>query len=104
MKMAGNTWVASVDWDAVTRLAQREQLPRRRQAAATSRRCGCHRRMTLDKREKKAQVQRIFTYHTNGGVIVGDVHIVKTDIAATKAILHVIDTVMLRGHGYGILR
>jgi uncharacterized surface protein with fasciclin (FAS1) repeats len=30
--------------------------------------------------------------------MVGDAHVVKTDIAATNGVIHVIDTVMLPGH------
>jgi uncharacterized surface protein with fasciclin (FAS1) repeats len=82
---------------------------------------------TLLKPENKAQLQRILTYHvvagrvtaadvvklhaaktvsgdtiaivvTSGGVMVGDAHVVKTDIAATNGVIHVIDTVLLPGH------
>jgi uncharacterized surface protein with fasciclin (FAS1) repeats len=82
---------------------------------------------TLLKPENKAQLQRILTYHvvagrlmgadvvklhsakalsgdtiaiavSNGGVMVGDAHVVKTDIAASNGVIHVIDTVMIPDH------
>ncbi|MEO8077872.1 MAG: fasciclin domain-containing protein [Acidobacteriota bacterium] len=79
---------------------------------------------TLLKPENKAKLQRILTYHVvpgrvmaadvvkmqsakavsgdsiaivakNGTVMVGKAHVVKTDIAASNGVIHVIDTVML---------
>jgi len=79
---------------------------------------------SLLKPENKAQLQRILTYHVvagkvmaadvvklksakavsgdmltialrNGSVMVGNATVVKTDIAATNGVIHVIDTVML---------
>src|SRR5688500_4568554 len=78
----------------------------------------------LLKPENKAKLQRILTYHVvpgkvmaadvvklqsaeavsgdtlriatrNGGVTVGNANVVKTDIAATNGVIHVIDAVML---------
>jgi uncharacterized surface protein with fasciclin (FAS1) repeats len=82
---------------------------------------------TLLKPENKAQLQRILSCHVvsgrvlaadvvklhaakaisgdtisivvnNGGVMVGDAHVVKTDIAATNGVIHVIDAVMIPDH------
>lgn len=79
---------------------------------------------TLLKPENKAKLQRILTYHVvsgvvmasdvvklhsakaisgdtmtiathNGGVMVDNAHVVKTDIAASNGVIHVIDTVIL---------
>jgi uncharacterized surface protein with fasciclin (FAS1) repeats len=79
---------------------------------------------TLLKPENKAKLQRILTYHVvpgkvmaadvlklksaktvsgepiaiaagNGGVMVDRAHVVKTDIAATNGVIHVIDTVLI---------
>jgi uncharacterized surface protein with fasciclin (FAS1) repeats len=79
---------------------------------------------TLLKPENKAKLQRILTYHVvpgrvmaadvvklqtakavsgdsiaiaakNGGVMVGNANVVKTDIAATNGVIHVIDTVLI---------
>ncbi len=79
---------------------------------------------SLLKPENKEQLQKILTYHvlagqvmakdvvkldsaktveggsltihtTNGGVMVNNAHVTKTDIAASNGVIHVIDTVLL---------
>jgi uncharacterized surface protein with fasciclin (FAS1) repeats len=79
---------------------------------------------TLLKPENKGRLQKILTYHVvpgqvmardvvklrsaktleggsltiqtgNGGVVVGDAHVTKTDVAASNGVIHVIDKVLL---------